>query len=112
MIMAASIPVLRVLFRQIKASTQRHYGSSVERTATKTRRGNTVVVTAHQSRKATQLGHGDDGSDTSILEQSPRSAAFGNKIMQTQEIAVEFRPRSEEERSAYEMEPVKQPRAL
>ena len=55
-IMAASIPVLRVLFRRIKATTQQRYGGTGD--VTTHRRGtrtNTVVVTAH-SRRDTRTG--------------------------------------------------------
>lgn len=101
--MAASIPVLRVLFRQVKATTQRRCGTSSDRTTrqSKATRNNTVSVTAHRSRRDTQAGTNamgirtDDSSDRSILESGSQSDISGNKIVQTREVAVEFHARED-----------------
>ncbi|GKT44345.1 uncharacterized protein ColSpa_04526 [Colletotrichum spaethianum] len=112
-IVAASIPVLRVLIRDVATSARKYYGSSGTRT-NKSRfspgsslpRSNTVTVTSAPQkgsirRKWDRLA--DDQSDKSILGAEPE-LEFG-KIVRTNEIVVEYDTRSETEgrNGAYEM---------
>jgi hypothetical protein len=103
--MAASIPVLRVLIRDVKATTRRLYASSPADTYHKKSygvgslsRSNTVVVAARQKQgvltRFTSLRKGsDDWSDKSVLVQEPGT------ILQTQEINIQYTDRT----SKYEM---------
>jgi len=104
-----------VLFRQVKDSTKQRYGSS-DRTASRSKgatRSNTVVVTAHRSRKDPKTGavtltskndDGSDRSDRSILAPNSQSDIAGNKIMQVQEVAVKYHLRGDEEEcTGYEL---------
>ncbi len=90
-IMAACIPVLRVLFQYIKSSAKRYHtgyepgdGSHLKGT-----KGNTTIIAGPGDRSpGTRAGKDDDsGSDKSILE---RSAGVANQIVQTTEFSVQF----------------------
>lgn len=97
-IMAASIPVLRVLFMHVKSSAERYYGSSDRRTggASTMRSKNHTVITAKGDDRHRTKAHavhimGDDSSDRSILD----SSNPGNgKIIQTNEVVLEYSHRS------------------
>ncbi|OIW25567.1 hypothetical protein CONLIGDRAFT_581876 [Coniochaeta ligniaria NRRL 30616] len=105
-VMASSIPVLRVLIREVKATTRRLYGSSSDDTYQKKSygagplaRSNTVVVAASQKRGALEIGiarlksvrkaGSDDWSDTSVLVHEPGKG----EILQTQEINIQYHVR-------------------
>ncbi|KAK1978618.1 hypothetical protein LZ30DRAFT_598722 [Colletotrichum cereale] len=102
-IMAASIPVLRVLIRDVTTTARKYYGSSASRTdksrlghGGSMRRTNTVTVTTSPQkgsfrRKWDKLA--DDRSDKSILGAEP-DIDFG-KIVRTNEIVVQYDRRSE-----------------
>jgi hypothetical protein len=109
--MAASIPVLRVLVRNVKASARDRYGMSNLGNDTyrkTTTRSNTVVISTTNSRghKGSQSSvsaspvRADDGSDRSILPVGDR-AISGNRILRTQEIAVEHHDLMDEEGAAF-----------
>lgn len=93
-IMAASIPVLRVLVREVKASTRQQYGPSKE-TMGNSRPMTTVVIASTgnfgQTAKGSQVSnaHSEDGSEKSIVGEKLR----GGGIVQTQEIAIEYHER-------------------
>ncbi|GKT94413.1 integral membrane protein [Colletotrichum tofieldiae] len=102
-IMAASIPVLRVLVRDVASTARKYYGSSGTRTSRSRfgpgdgmQRSNTVTVTTSMQkgsvrRKWDKLA--DDRSDKSILGAEPE-LEFG-KIVRTNEIVVQYDTRSE-----------------
>ncbi|KAH9907833.1 hypothetical protein F4778DRAFT_797913 [Xylariomycetidae sp. FL2044] len=104
-IMAASIPVLRVLAREFKSSAGRYYNHSSSAEGTrKTRAGklttatNTAIVTS-TGRPQTSDYPNDDGSDRSILY----GTGIG-KITKTAEISVSFNDRSDADSLGYEMD--------
>ncbi|EFQ35342.1 hypothetical protein CGRA01v4_13362 [Colletotrichum graminicola] len=102
-IMAASIPVLRVLVRDVASSARRYYGSSGSRTVKSRighgpspRRTNTVTITTSPQkgsfrRKWDRLA--DDRSDKSTVG-AELDIDFG-KIIRTNEIVVQYDTRSE-----------------
>jgi len=99
-IIAASIPILRVFARDIKTTTMRYYATGADTRGygegTKRTRNNTVVVTATRSRAGREKQ--DDWSDKSILDNQKSPG----RIMQTNEIEVEYRTRASDEKD-YEM---------
>ncbi len=115
-IVAASIPAFRVLVREVKSSTRQRYAQTAEHTCTTYKKGvsrnNTVIVTARakvrgrrssQSSAFVSVVRGDDRSDRSILPHVLGSVS-GNKILQTQEVAVEYHDRGElDDRMDFEM---------
>jgi hypothetical protein len=111
--MASSIPVLRVLIRDVKATTRRLYGSSSDDTyhtksygAGSLARSNTVVVATNQKRTALEIGitrlksirkaRSDEWSDTNVLVNEPGKG----EIVQTQEINIQYHARN----SRFEMD--------
>ncbi|KAK5655071.1 hypothetical protein OQA88_5970 [Cercophora sp. LCS_1] len=115
-IMAASIPVLRVLFIHVKTSAERYYGSSDQRTGlgSSMRSKHHTVITANdrkndERRAKSNMAMGDDRSDRSILDASnPRDG----KIIQTNEVVLEYsHRRMQDEQDSdgwYEMGKVRQ----
>ncbi|KAK1585766.1 uncharacterized protein LY79DRAFT_518243 [Colletotrichum navitas] len=105
-IMAASIPVLRVLIRDVAASTRKYYGSSgsgidksrIGHEASLKRTNTATVTTSPQKgsfrRKWDRLT--DDQSEKSVQRTEP-DIDFG-KIIRTNEIVVQYDTRSEIER--------------
>lgn len=103
-IMASSIPVLRVLFREVKATTRRKYGLS---SGSKNRsygtgslaRSNTVTVEGGSHKKSPSVhvlttfrsSKSDNRSDTSVLIAEPPEGT----IVQTQEINIQYHRRDE-----------------
>jgi len=100
-IIAASIPVLRVLFIHVKTSAERYYDSSGRKVAG----GNSTIrskintnITGNRDRRTAKNGStsgtatgDDDRSDRSILDAgSPRPGL----IIQTNEIKLEYSDRS------------------
>ncbi|EON97869.1 putative integral membrane protein [Phaeoacremonium minimum UCRPA7] len=100
-IIAASIPILRVLIRDAKTTARRYYIANDEGDENGLKRSNTntVVVSAQHNSRQESGGKRDDGSDRSILENSTDS--WG--IMRTKEIAVEFQDRGSEGAPHFEM---------
>lgn len=105
-IIAASIPVLRVIVREVKSSARKYYvagGETYPEGFTKQSRlrsqNNTVVVTAQRSRMASHKQ--DDWSDKSILDGNRPNPG---KIVQTNEVAVEYQDRKDAESMEYEMD--------
>ena len=107
--MAASIPNLRMLlfgFKSAKKTKAKQYSVYDGTHRKNTPRGNVVVVSANRSGQGTdtmELTHkshvtGDDRSDRSILGVSYNAnmSATPMKILQTQEVAVEYHPREDE----------------
>ncbi|EXF72978.1 hypothetical protein CFIO01_04684 [Colletotrichum fioriniae PJ7] len=112
-IMAASIPVLRVLIRDVASTARKYYGNSATRTNGSRfggglTRTNTVTVTTSTTRKGSIRRKwdklADDRSDKSILGVEPEPG-FG-KIVRTNEIVVQYDTRSDVEghNGSYEMD--------
>ncbi|RYC61879.1 hypothetical protein CHU98_g4328 [Xylaria longipes] len=122
-IIAASIPVLRALIREIKTSGARYfsgekyasgqnvYGSGAKGTGRNQTKGNVSRrgdSAFHTSRVVTTVtGHcnkypsdGDTGSDKSILD----APAEPGRIMQTQEVRLSYHDRSDNDSMGYEMD--------
>ncbi|KAI0969926.1 hypothetical protein F4678DRAFT_141373 [Xylaria arbuscula] len=122
-IIAASIPVLRALIKEIHTSGAKYfsgekYGSGPREASglKNTGRSNTKGVSRkgesafHTSRVVTTVTgrgtkypydvHGDTGSDKSILEATTEPG----KIMQTQEIRLSYHDRSDNDSMGYEMD--------
>lgn len=100
-IIAASIPILRVLIRDAKTSYRNYYVSEHNDNTgavSKRSKSNTVIVTAG---RRTQNGtvKQDDDSEKSILE----GKASPGKILRRNEIVVEYQDRKEGENMEYEM---------
>jgi hypothetical protein len=113
-IMASSIPVLRVLIREVTATTTRRlYGSSSDDAyrkksygAASLARSNTVVVAGRPKQGVFEVGitrlkshrqpRADDGSDKSVLSYEPGKG----EILQTQEINIQYHDRD----SGFEMD--------
>lgn len=104
-IMAASIPVLRVLFLHAKSTAGRYYGSGEHRSGrlgTSGRsKGHTVLTSStrgEETRPKTTTGSntGDDQSDRSILNATEVHA--GGKIVRTNEVTLEYSERRGVER--------------
>lgn len=93
-IVAACIPILRVFVRDVKTSAQRYYLSNPNKsgvhtstpTASKARDNNTVTITAGKRR-----GTGDSDSSLAKDEDERGLTRESGKIMQTREVAVEYR---------------------
>ncbi|XXG98193.1 molecular chaperone [Hypoxylon texense] len=112
-IIAASIPVLRALVKEISPSTDRYGRSTSKKSGSKslnkgTPRGlhgsNTVTVIGPQ--RDPYDPHGDAGSDKSILDvgRAPGKIEPG-RIMQTQEIRLSYQVRSSNDSDqGYEMD--------
>lgn len=100
-IMAASIPVLRVLVRDVASSARKYYGSSGTRTNGSRlggglARSNTVTVTT-STRKGSIRRKWDRLADDKSDENAPGVASkpeFG-KIVMTNEIVVQYDTRSD-----------------
>jgi hypothetical protein len=118
-IVAASIPVLRALIKEIKTSGARYFGSDRHSSGPKgtgqsgtkgpSRRGGSAAF--HQSNIVTTVTgqpkdsydfHRDTGSDKSILE----APAAPGQIRQTQEVRLSYHDRSDNDSVAYEMDVV------
>lgn len=89
-IMAASIPVLRVLLQYIRSSAKKYssdrYGPSGAASNVRGTRGATTIVTASRNAVKSHAAKEEDaGSDRSIL-----SGGNANQIVQTSEYIVEF----------------------
>ncbi|GAP84920.1 putative integral membrane protein [Rosellinia necatrix] len=123
-IVAASIPVLRALIKELHTSGARYFsgekyasgrqeGSGVRGSAKNHSKGNAskkgdsalhtsrvvTTVTGHGSKYPYDV-HGDTGSDKSILE----ATAEPGKIMQTQEVRLSYHDRSDNDSMGYEMD--------
>ncbi|KAK3934691.1 hypothetical protein QBC46DRAFT_299422 [Diplogelasinospora grovesii] len=107
-IMAASIPVLRVLVREVKTATRRRYGESTNSDtyhkksygAGTVQRANTVTMVTSDYKHGIQSSNAgsfpsfvreDDSSDKSIIGAHKASG----KILQTQEITVRYHERTD-----------------
>lgn len=95
-VMAACIPVLRVLLHYIKSSAKQYHTTHLEPSDgshMKGTRANITTVTSPGTRKrgGTRAGDDDDdsGSDKSILERSG-GVGVGNQIVQTTAYTVQF----------------------
>jgi hypothetical protein len=109
-IIAASIPILRVLVREARTSARRYYmtkeGAS---SATRSRNGrsqhNTVVIstgTGGVSRTVISKPKLDNSSDKSILSDPPANG----KIMRTNEINVAYQSRLDNDSEEFELQNV------
>lgn len=103
-IIAASVPILRVLIRDVKTSYRNYYVSEQNDNNTASRRSrvrgqNSVVVTGGRRSNNRSSNKLDDGSEKSILEgeNSP------GKIVRRNEIVVEYQDRKDGESMEYEM---------
>ena len=118
-IVAASIPVLRALIKEITTSGARYFssdkyssgpkGTAQSGTKGASRKRDSAVF--HQSRVVTTVTgqakdsydiHGDTGSDKSILE----APAELGQIRQTQEVRLSYHDRSDNDSMGYEMDVV------
>ncbi|KAI0388038.1 hypothetical protein F5Y04DRAFT_274892 [Hypomontagnella monticulosa] len=107
-IIAASIPVLRALIKDISSSVDRYNRSTGNKSGLKSTKntprglhGSNVITTVVGSRRNPHDPHGDADSDKSILD----AARAPGKIVQTQEIRLSFHDRSDNDsEQGYEME--------
>lgn len=107
-IIAASIPILRVLVRDAKTSYRSYYVSepndnnNTALTGSRVRGQNSVVVTGGR-RDSNHAGNKlDDGSEKSILGGSTSPG----KIIRKNEVVVEYQDRRDGESMEYEMGPM------
>lgn len=103
-IIAASVPILRVLIRDVKTSYRNYYVSEQNDNNTASKRSrvrgqNSVVVTAGRRSHITSTNKLDDGSEKSILE----GRASPGKIVRRNEIVVEYQDRKDGESVEYEL---------
>jgi len=118
-IVAASIPILRVLVREARTTARRYYvskdgassGSGLRSKAGRTQ-NNTVVISsgnlASADRQANISKIQDDSSDKSILSDGPyRASGTGNgRIVRTKEVNVAYQSRKDTDSDDFEMQPV------
>lgn len=103
-IIAASIPILRVLIRDVRTTYRNYYVSEQNDNLTATRRSrtrgqNSVVVTAGRRNNSDSTNKLDDGSEKSILE----GRASPGKIVRRNEISIEYQDRKDGESVEYEL---------
>lgn len=103
-IIAASVPILRVLIRDVKTSYRNYYVSEQNDNDTASKRSrirgqNSVVVTAGHRSHNPSANKLDDGSDKSILD----GRASPGKIVRRNEIVVEYQDRKDGESVEYEL---------
>lgn len=104
-IVAASIPILRVLIRDRKASYRGYYVSqhndntAASRSKLKSNNGNNTVTVTGGRRTNNRTTKDDDASEKSILE----GRASPGKIIRKNEIVVEYEDRKEADSEEYEM---------
>ncbi|KAI0007086.1 hypothetical protein F4779DRAFT_593694 [Xylariaceae sp. FL0662B] len=115
-IIAASIPVLRALIKEIHTSADRYFRSTgksgtksgsksearkseARKTLPKGLHGGHIVTTVICSRRDPNNVRGDASSDASILEAAPEPGT----ITQTQEVRLSYHDRSDNESVGYEM---------
>ncbi|KAI1646018.1 uncharacterized protein F4817DRAFT_341626 [Daldinia loculata] len=115
-IVAASIPVLRALIKEMSSSMERYNHSTGNKSGLKshtkgTPRGlhaSNVVTTVISSRRDPHDPHGDASSDKSILDgaHAPgKSSEARGGIVQTQEVRLSYHDRSDNDsEQGYEME--------
>lgn len=99
-IVAASIPVLRVLVRHVQSSARKYYRTGEgysNRSKAHGSRSHTVVISTRQQDKSQ-----DDQSDTTILNPA------NGRVMMTNEIAVSYQYKKDGDSSVagYEMDRV------
>lgn len=113
-IIAASIPVLRALIKEISSSIDRYGRSTGDKTGLKSHPRSTprclhasnVITTIIGSRRDPQDPQGDADSDKSILDagRAPGKLEPG-RIVQTQEIRLSYHDRSDHDsEQGYEMD--------
>ena len=115
-IIAACIPILRVLVKDVRTTARRYYASNGDGTTSGAARksaagsrSNTVIVTAGRSR-AQHTQKMDDWSEKSILDDSsapsPSHVAHGHhgRIVQTNEVAIEYQDRRDGDVVEYQLE--------
>ncbi len=87
-IIAASVPILRVLIREVRTTARRYYNGSRDNPTPHQSHGrsqnNTVVI----SSAAVYGQKRDDQSDKSIMSDAPKTAS--GRILQTSEVAIEY----------------------
>jgi len=108
-IIAASIPILRVLVREVRSTARRYYVSKEGGTGSNTQH-NTVVISGGNLTSSRHHSHvpskvQDDSSDKSILSDGPYSKNANGRIVRTNEINVAYQSRKDAD-SDYEMQPV------
>ncbi|KAJ2907128.1 hypothetical protein MKZ38_007643 [Zalerion maritima] len=100
-LIAASIPVLRVLIRDAKSSARKYYNQEDGAISTTRNKNNTVIISTQKFRSAHSP---DDRSDKSILNDS---GATSGRVLMTNEVSVNYHDRKEDDSlRGYEMEPV------
>ncbi|OTB06547.1 hypothetical protein M426DRAFT_9677 [Hypoxylon sp. CI-4A] len=113
-IIAASIPVLRALIKEISSSIDKYNRSNTNKSGLKSQTKDTprglhashIVTTVVGSRRDPHDPHGDASSDKSILDaaRAPGKISPG-KIMQTQEVRLSYHDRSDNDsEQGYEMD--------
>jgi len=108
-IIAACIPILRVLVRDVRTSRRQYYASkNANTTGGGTGSKNTVSVTAGRSRGPNSFQRMDDWSEKSILDDSsapsPKQSHAHGHIVQTREVALEYQDRRDGDMVEYQME--------
>jgi hypothetical protein len=98
-IMAASIPAMRVLFRDLRSSARRYYGSYDPSGIATTNPERRYRGHSHSTQIKSQARDlKDDSSDKEILSPS----AGSSKILRVDEVEIEYRARSDRAASASE----------
>jgi len=108
--MAACIPLLRILIRDVRDSTRRLYHSggptrTAKTAAAQTWNGGAGGVSSRESRavvSSRSFQKGDDQSDKSILD-SDTTLAKPGQIKRTEEYSVEYHERRTGEPGTYEL---------
>lgn len=104
-IVAASIPILRVLIRDVKTSYRKYYVSEHNDNTSSARKSrvrgpnHSVVVTAGRRSNNASGSKLDDGSEKSILDGKTSSG----KIVRRNEVVIEFQDRKDGESVEYEL---------
>ena len=92
--MAASIPVLRALFSEMKTSAQQYYGDA-KRSRTTTSTHNAIVTADRTLGKLTS----QQSDEELFVQEIPADG----KILQTSEVILEYHDRNDPRGQAYEM---------
>ena len=116
--MAASIPILRVLVREVRSTARRYYvskeatssGSGLRSKAGRTQ-NNTVVISSGKPSSAVHHMHNpnklqDDRSDKSILNDGGYATAGNGRIVRINEVNVAYQSRKDTDSDEYELQPV------
>ena len=118
-VVAASIPILRVLIREARTTARRYYMSkegassgSGQRSRTARTQRNTVVVSSgslsasrHQPQHDLSRLH-DDRSDKGILSDGTYVKNNNGRIVRTDEVSVAYQNRKDTDSDDFELQPI------